>query len=277
MNRIHFGDNLDFLKNLTDTSIDMIYVDPPFCTQKTQKRTQIKTVEDEAGDRVGFSGTVYRTETVGTTEFEDKFDDFIGFLRPRMQEALRVLKPTGSLFFHIDFREVHYCKVMLDQIFGRKSFISEIIWSFDYGARSKTKWPAKHNNILWYAKDPNDYCYNYKDMDRIPYKAPGLVGPEKAARGKTCTDVWEMTIVPTNSKEKTGYATQKPLHLLRRIVKIHSNPGDLLLDFFCGSGSLGDVANELGREFIMCDSNPQAITVMKKRFQTLGPDKLIWS
>jgi len=107
------------------------------------------------------------------------------------------------------------------------------------------------------------------EIERIPYMAPGLVGPEKAALGKLPTDTWWHTIVPTNGKEKTGYPTQKPLGIIRRIVAASSNPGDLVLDFFAGSGTTGMVCHELGRDFILVDSNPQAIETMKLRFNGL--------
>jgi site-specific DNA-methyltransferase (adenine-specific) len=183
-----------------------------------------------------------------------------------LREAHRILSPNGSLYFHIDYREVHYCKILLDEIFGRESFINEIIWAYDYGARTRKRWPAKHDNILWYAKDPDDYIFNYDEIEHIPYMAPGLVGKEKAARGKLPTDTWWHTIVGTNSKEKTGYPTQKPMGVIRRIVQASSNPGDTVLDFFAGSGTIGSVCLELGRDFILVDNNPQAIDVMKKRF-----------
>jgi site-specific DNA-methyltransferase (adenine-specific) len=265
MNKLFEGDNLDILRRLPDCSVDLVYIDPPFNTGKTQTRQRLSTVKDAAGDRVGFKGQVYRTVKHDSTSFADNFDDFLGFLRPRLIEAHRVLKPNGSLFFHIDYREVHYCKVMLDGIFGRASFQNEIIWAYDYGARAKSKWPAKHDNILWYTKDPEHFVFNLDACDRIPYMAPDLVGPEKAACGKTPTDVWWHTIVSPTGKEKTGYATQKPIGVLDRIVKVHSNPGDICLDFFAGSGTTGDAARKNGRGFILIDNNPQAIEVMKKR------------
>jgi site-specific DNA-methyltransferase (adenine-specific) len=266
-NRIIYGDNLPLLEGIPSSSVDLIYIDPPFNTGKTQARHRIATIRDEDGDRTGFGGKRYRTMKIGSTGYDDSFDDYLGFLRPRLMEAYRVLSPTGSLFFHIDYREVHYCKVLLDEIFGRQSFQNEIIWAYDYGGRSKSKWPAKHDNILWYTKDPERYTFNFEDCDRIPYMAPGLVGPEKAARGKTPTDVWWHTIVPTNGKEKTGYATQKPLGIVERIVKMHSNPGDVCLDFFAGSGTLGEASAKYGRSFILIDSNSKAIEVMEKRLK----------
>ena len=266
-NRIYFADNLPVLQSLPAESIDLIYIDPPFNTGRTQARKQLQTVRDEQnGDRVGFQGRSYRTVSLGERAYQDQFDDYLGFLEPRLIEARRLLKPNGSLYFHIDYREVHYCKVLLDGIFGRESFLNEIIWAYDYGARTKKKWPAKHDNILWYAKDARDYIYNVDDIERIPYMAPGLVGPEKAARGKLPTDTWWHTIVPTNSRQKTGYPTQKTLGILRRIVQASSPPGGVVLDFFAGSGTTGAVCLELGRSFILIDSNPQAMQVMSKRF-----------
>jgi len=264
--RIYFGDNLPILQSMPSESVDLIYIDPPFNTGKTQARTQVRTERSETGDRTGFSGQRYQTTRIGSKEYADTFDDFLAFIAPRLEQAYRLLKPAGSLYFHIDYREVHYCKVLLDQIFGRDSFLNEIIWAYDYGARTRRKWPAKHDNILWYAKDPDHYTFNYEELERIPYMAPSLVGPEKAARGKTPTDTWWHTIVPTNGREKTGYPTQKPLGILRRIIQASSKPGELVLDFFAGSGTTGAACLELGRQFILVDNNPQAMEVMASRF-----------
>jgi site-specific DNA-methyltransferase (adenine-specific) len=264
--QIYFGDNLPILKSLPDGSVALIYIDPPFNTGHSQARTQIKTQRSKNGDRVGFQGNHYETIKIGSHAYADTFDDYLAFLEPRLVEARRVLAANGSLYFHIDYREVHYCKVLLDAIFGRDSFLNEIIWAYDYGARTRKKWPAKHDNILWYAKDPKNYAYNVDAIERIPYMAPGLVGPEKAARGKLPTDTWWHTIVPTNGKEKTGYPTQKPLGILRRIIAASSNPGDTVLDFFAGSGTTGAACLELGRRFILVDNNPQALQIMKHRF-----------
>ncbi|MEW6489922.1 MAG: DNA methyltransferase [Thermodesulfobacteriota bacterium] len=273
MGKIVLADNMEVLPTLPSASVDLIYIDPPFNTGKIQKRTQIQTIRDEAdGDRIGFQGRRYRTVRVGTKGFVDFFDDFLAFLEPRLLEAHRILKPTGSLFLHIDYREVHYCRVLLDAIFGRECLVNEIIWAYDYGARSKRKWATKHDNLLWYAKDPDEYTFHFDEVDRIPYMAPGLVGPEKAARGKTPTDVWWHTIVPTNGKEKTGYPTQKPLGVLNRIVKVHSRPGDLLVDFFAGSGTLGEAAARLGRDFLLVDNNPDAVEIMSRRLAFAAPE-----
>ena len=272
MLEIYFGDNLPILRTLPDESFHLVYIDPPFNTGKRQARTQIETVHDEKdGDRIGFQGKRYRTVKLGTKSFMDMFSDYMAFLEPRLVEAHRLLEPNGSFFLHIDYREVHYCKVLLDQIFGRSSFMNEIIWAYDYGGRSKKRWSAKHNNILWYAKDPDNYIFNYDEMDRIPYMAPGLVGPEKAERGKTPTDVWWHTIVSPNGKERTGYPTQKPLGVIERIVKVHSAPGSRLLDFFAGSGTLGEAGARLGRDVVLIDNGREAIDVMAKRLAFARP------
>ncbi len=268
-NIIYLADNLSILKQLDNESVDLVYIDPPFNTGKNQLRRQLKTITSDEGDRTGFKGRRYKTLQVGNQAYRDIFDDYLAFLEPRLVEAHRALKPQGSLYFHIDYREVHYCKVLLDSIFGRECFLNEIIWAYDYGARTRKKWPPKHDNILWYAKDPANYIFNYEDIERIPYMAPGLVGEEKAKRGKLPTDTWWHTIVGTNSKEKTGYPTQKPLGVIRRIIQASSNPGDLVLDFFAGSGTTGAACLELGRNFILVDDNPQAIQTMQKRFKEI--------
>jgi site-specific DNA-methyltransferase (adenine-specific) len=275
---VYCGDNLPVLTTIADKSVDLIYIDPPFNTGKIQTRTSIATVHDEVcGDRIGFQGKRYRTIKIGSKKYDDIFDDYLLFLEPRLLEARRVLKDNGSFFFHIDYREVHYCKVMLDQIFGRTSFMNEIIWAYDYGARSKKRWPAKHDNILWYAKNPDEYQFHLDECDRIPYMAPGLVGEQKAALGKTPTDTWWHTIVSPNGREKTGYPTQKPRGVIDRIVKVHSLPGDVLLDFFAGSGTFGESAVEHGRDCVLVDNNPEALVVMERRFAAYDVDWIDWS
>jgi site-specific DNA-methyltransferase (adenine-specific) len=273
---IHFGDNLDVLGTLPAASFHLIYIDPPFNTGKVQARTAIRTVRDDRGDRTGFQGRRYRTIRLATRSYPDSSDDYLATLEPRLSRARDLLKPDGSLFFHIDYREVHYCKVLLDRLFGRSSFINEIIWAYDYGARSRSRWPPKHDTILWYAKNPRDYQFHLEQCDRIPYLAPSLVGPEKAARGKTPTDTWWHTIVSPTSREKTGYPNQKPLAILERIVKVHSSPGDSLLDFFAGSGTFGEAAIRNGRECTLVDNNPQAMEVMARRFAGISVEWHGW-
>jgi site-specific DNA-methyltransferase (adenine-specific) len=263
---VHKGDNLRVLAGLKAGTFDLIYIDPPFNTGHTQQRTRLRTRRDSNGDRTGFGGARYSTTTLGSEQYADSFDDYLAFLEPRILEAKRVLSASGSLFVHLDAREVHYVKVLLDGMFGRASFMNEIIWAYDYGGRSKTKWAQKHDTILWYVKDPAHYTFRQSESDRLPYMAPGLVTPEKRARGKLPTDTWWNTIVSPTGKEKTGYPTQKPLAILERIVKVHSKPGDQLLDFFAGSGSFGDAADRHERNVTLVDSSAAAIRVMKKRF-----------
>jgi len=274
---IFAGDNLDVLRTLDAASVDLIYIDPPFNTGKDQTRDRIKTARDADGDRVGFQGRTYKTVRLGSLSYADIHDDYLGFLEPRLVEARRVLAPTGSFFFHIDYREVHYCKVLLDAVFGRERFLNEIIWAYDYGARSRRRWPAKHDNILWYVADPDSYTFDFDAMDRIPYMAPGLVSEEKAARGKTPTDTWWHTIVPTNGRERTGYPSQKPLGILRRIIAVHSRPADVVLDFFAGSGTTGEAALAAGRNAILVDNNPAALETMEKRLAQWKPTFHSWT
>jgi site-specific DNA-methyltransferase (adenine-specific) len=267
--KVYFADNIDVLRSLPSSSVQLIYIDPPLNTGKTRVRKQLKTRRSEQGDRIGFQGHQYKSEIMSEMSYEDHYEDYLSFLEPRLREAHRVLAPNGSLYFHIDYREVHYCKILLDEIFGRECFLNEIIWAYDYGGRPKNRWPPKHDNILFYAKEPGKHIFNVDEIERIPYMAPSLVGAEKAALGKLPTDVWWHTIVPTNSYEKTGYPTQKPLGILRRIIQASSRPGDLVLDFFAGSGTTGVAAFELNRRFILVDNNPQSIEVMKKRLASI--------
>ncbi len=259
------SDNLPALARMPDESFQLIYIDPPFNTGKRQSRRTLATVRDEGGDRVGYQGRRYTSKLLAESSYLDSFDDYLGFLQPRLLEARRLLAQTGTLYLHLDYREAHYCKLLLDEIFGRESFLNEIIWAYDYGARAKKRWPAKHDTILVYVKDPSAYFFDSELVDREPYMAPGLVTPEKAAKGKLPTDVWWHTIVPTNGKEKTGYPTQKPEGIVRRIVQASTRPGDWCLDFFAGSGTLGAVAAKTGRRFVLVDSNPEAIRVIRSR------------
>jgi len=260
------ADNLEVLRTLPDGCAQLVYVDPPFNTGKKQRRDRLRTVRDPEGDRTGFGGVRYRTERVDSAAYGDAFDDYLGFLEPRLREARRILAASGSLYVHLDYREVHYVKVLLDGIFGRDCFVNEVIWAYDYGARTKKRWPAKHDNILFYAREPDRQFFDLEAVDRIPYMAPGLVGPEKAARGKLPTDTWWHTIVSPTGREKTGYPTQKPVGILERIVRASSRPGDLVIDFFAGSGTTGEAALRHGRRFLLVDENPQAIEVMRRRF-----------
>ena len=262
---ILLGDNLDVLAGFEDETFQLAYLDPPFNTGKLQTRQTIETKSDANGDRNGFGGRRYATRLLAESSYRDSFDDYLGFLEPRLREVHRLLDGTGTLYFHIDYREAHYCKLLLDELFGRDSFLNEIVWAYDYGARTKRRWPAKHDTILVYVKDPGAYYFDAEAVDREPYMAPGLVGPEKAARGKLPTDVWWHTIVSPTGREKTGYPTQKPEGLLRRMVQASTRPGDWCLDPFAGSGTLGAVARDLERRYVLVDSNPDAVEVARKR------------
>lgn len=268
---IHLGENLDLLQAMPDASVNLIYIDPPFNTGHVQRRRRSIPTESEVGGRSGFGGVRYERRKVPSPEYPDAYDDFTGFLEPRLRQAYRLLAADGSIFVHLDYREVHYVKVLLDAIFGRECFLNEIIWAYDYGGRPRNRWPAKHDNLLWYVKDPDTYTFNYEQVDRIPYMTPKLVGAGKAALGKVPTDVWWMTIVPTNSKEKTGYPTQKPLKLLNRIVQVHSRSGDVVLDFFAGSGTTGVAAALAQRAFVMMDCSREAAELMARRLAFAQP------
>jgi site-specific DNA-methyltransferase (adenine-specific) len=260
------GDNTPVLAALPEGFFDLIYMDPPFNTGRAQARRSLSVVADAAGgDRVGFGGRRYRSQLLRTLAFDDTFDDYLRFLAPRLERARDLLAPHGTLYFHIDYREAHYCKLLLDELFGRDAFLNELIWSYDYGAKPRRRWPAKHDTILVYVRTPGGHWFDADAVEREPYMAPGLVSAEKAARGKRPTDVWFHTIVPTNGREKTGYPTQKPEGVLRRIVAASSRPGGWCLDPFAGSGTLGGVCRGLGRRFVLVDHNPVAIEVMRQR------------
>jgi len=264
-NYLYQGDNLGVLKSIPDSSIQLIYIDPPFNTGRSQQRSKTTTRRSESGNRIGFKGQRYETVKDTVLSYDDQFANYWDFLEPRLEQAFRVLKPTGTFYLHLDYREAHYAKVLLDALFGPECFLNEIIWSYDYGGKSKSRWPAKHDTILVYVKDPENYYFDSESVDREPYMAPGLVTPEKVAKGKLPTDVWWHTIVSPTGKEKTGYPTQKPVGILRRIIQASSKQGDTVLDFFAGSGTTGFVANELGRKFILIDQNPESIEVIKGR------------
>jgi site-specific DNA-methyltransferase (adenine-specific) len=271
--RVIHGNNMDVLATLPDESVTLIYIDPPFNTGREQTRSKVTSTpaaEDSTSGLLGFKGKSYERTRSELMKYDDRFEDYWAFLEPRLREAWRLLADDGTLYVHLDFREAHYAKVLLDALFGRDCFLNEIIWAYDYGGKSKNKWPAKHDTILVYVKNPKNYYFNSEAVDREPYMAPGLVTPEKVERGKLPTDVWWHTIVSPTGKEKTGYPTQKPEGILRRIIQASSREGDTVLDFFAGSGTTAAVAAALGRNFIVIDQNPEALAVMRKRFADLG-------
>jgi site-specific DNA-methyltransferase (adenine-specific) len=258
-------DNMSVMGRLPSECIDLIYIDPPFGTGQVRRLQSIRTGAGEK-TRSGFGGRTYNFEVVSAHNYRDDMplEEYLGFLYERLAEMHRLLRSDGSLYLHLDFHTVHFARLLLDEIFGSDHFLNEIIWAYDYGGRASDKWARKHDNILWYAKS-DQWKFNRDEIDRIPYMAPGLVGEEKAARGKLPTDTWWMTIVPTNSRERTGYPTQKPVKLLERIVRASSNSGDLVADFFCGSGTTGVAAKRLGRRFLLVDENPEAVRIAEKR------------
>ena len=266
MNRVYKANNLDVLKTMPDGSFQLIYIDPPFNTGRDQVRHTRQSRQVESGT-AGFAGKSYEQIVKATLSYDDSFADYWSFLEPRLNEARRLLNEAGTLYLHLDYREAHYAKVLLDGLFGRDCFLSEIIWAYDYGGKSKGKWPAKHDTILVYVKNPKKYFFNSSEVDREPYMAPGLVTEEKAAKGKLPTDVWWHTIVSPTGKEKTGYPTQKPEGILRRIIQASSKPGDAVLDFFAGSGTTGAVAGKLGRNFTLIDESADSIEVITKRLE----------
>jgi site-specific DNA-methyltransferase (adenine-specific) len=265
------GDNAAVLAKLPDGAFDLAYVDPPFNTGRSQARRTLSVTADAAGERVGFGGRRYSSRLLQTLSYDDSFADYLGFLEPRLTRVRALLAPHGTLYFHIDYRESHYCKLLLDDIFGRDAFLNELIWTYDYGAKPRRRWPAKHDTILVYVRTPGGHHFDADAVEREPYMAPGLVSAEKAARGKRPTDVWFHTIVPTNGREKTGYPTQKPEGVLRRIVAASSRPGGWCLDPFAGSGTLGAVCEGLGRRFVLIDHNPVAVEVMRERLAGAQP------
>jgi site-specific DNA-methyltransferase (adenine-specific) len=259
------GDSAHVLAALPEQTFDLIYVDPPFNTGRSQARRTLSVTARPDGERTGFGGRRYSAQLLRTLSFEDSFQDYLSFLEPRLRRARELLAPHGTLYFHIDYREAHYCKLLLDEIFGREAFLNELIWAYDFGAKPRRRWPAKHDTILVYVRTPGAHHFDPDAVEREPYMAPGLVGPEKARRGKRPTDVWFHTIVPTNGSEKTGYPTQKPEGVLRRIVAASSRPGGWCLDPFAGSGTLGAVCQKLGRRFVLVDQNPVAIATIAER------------
>jgi len=269
-NKLIFGDNLSHLNSIADGSVQLVYIDPPFNTGRTQARGSTSTKRIETGGRVGFKGQHYEIIRETVLSYDDEFADYWSFLEPRLEEAWRVLHETGTLYLHLDYREAHYAKVLLDSLFGRDCFLNEIIWAYDYGGKAKNRWPSKHDTILVYVKNPKTYFFDNESVDREPYMAPGLVTPEKVARGKLPTDVWWHTIVSPTGKEKTGYPTQKPEGILRRVIQASSRENDLVLDFFAGSGTTGAVAAALGRRFILIDQNQESIDVISKRLKSAG-------
>ncbi len=264
------ADNLEVLRTLPDACVGLAYADPPFATGGSRRLASIRTGQGD-GTRTGFGGRTYRYEVVSDMAWSDDLplDRHLEALHARLVEVHRVLAPDGSLYLHVDWRTAHHVRLLLDEVFGPERFLNELVWAYDYGGRSRDRWPRKHDTILWYAKG-DAWVFERDAIDRIPYLAPGLVGPEKAARGKLPTDVWWLTIVPPGSRERTGYPTQKPVRLLERIVAASSRAGDLVLDPYAGSGTTGVAAARLGRRWLLIDRNPDAVRIAKARLAAEG-------
>jgi site-specific DNA-methyltransferase (adenine-specific) len=265
MEGILLGDNLPLLRRLAAGSVQMVYADPPFNTGRTQARRTLATVAAANGDRTGFGGRRYATRLLRESSYRDVFEDYLAFLEPRLRELWRVLAPEGTLYLHLDYREAHYVKLLLDEVFGRDCFLNELIWAYDYGAKPRRRWPQKHDTILVYVRDADRYLFDADAIDREPYMAPGLVTPEQRERGKRPVSVMWHTIVSPTGREKTGYPTQKPEGLVRRFVQASSRLGDLCLDPFAGSGTLGAAAARLGRRYLLIDESEEAVAVMRAR------------
>jgi DNA modification methylase len=267
------GDNLALMGDFPDGAFRMVYADPPFNTGRPQTRSTVRVTADTSGDRTGFGGRRYRTELLARSSYRDSYDDYLGFLEPRLREIHRLLDAEGTLYLHLDQREAHYVKLLLDKVFGRDAFLNELVWAYDYGAKPKRRWPAKHDTILVYVRDPGRYLFDSAAVEREPYMAPGLVTAEKAARGKLPTDVWWHTIVSPTGREKTGYPTQKPVGIVRRMLQASTRPGDRVLDPFAGSGTLGAAAAELGRRYVLIDESAEAVAVMRRRLGGRAPER----
>jgi site-specific DNA-methyltransferase (adenine-specific) len=268
---IHLNDSLTVLQGMPDESVSLVYVDPPFGTQHIQRLRSLSSTQASTGT-AGFGGRKYTHVQVSDMAYSDVHVDYIhDFLAPLLVETKRVLTKNGTLYLHMDWREVHYAKCYLDTLFGRDNLLNCLVWSYNWGGRGRNRFPRKHDDILVYVKDPKNYVFNWDDIDRIPYGSPELQkDPARAARGQVPTDVWCMQIIGTGSRERTGYPTQKPIRLVERIIKASSNPGDTVLDFCAGSGTTGVAAHNLGRNFVLIDNNSTAIDVMKKRFGELN-------
>lgn len=270
-NCIYCGDNLQIMQGMESDSVDLIYLDPPFFSNRHYEVIWGDDQETQSfGDR-----------------WEGGIEHYIGWMSERLKEMHRILKPTGTIYLHADFHAIHYLKIEMDKIFGVKKFQNEIIWS--YGARATVRnsgFPQKHDSILVYNKTKN-YTYNtiykpYKDQDFKRYnkedengryalikrkRSNGEVyyGKSYVKDGVPETDVWDIPTMASTSKERLGYPTQKPLSLLERIIKASSNPGDIVLDPFCGCGSALEAADKLNRQYMGIDVSPTACPVVAKR------------
>lgn len=230
------GDSLVKMKSLATGSFDFIYVDPPFVTEK------------DRGD------------------FDDRWGSVLlwsDWFEPFVKESYRLLSDTGSIVVHLDYRAIHYARVLMDQTFGYDNMLNEIIWCYASGGVSKRWLARKHDNLIWYVKDTKDYTFN---VQREPYATPNVEGRKGFHdEGRMLNDWWRMSFLSTTASERVGYDSQKPEALLERLLTVFTNPGDNVLDFMAGSGTTGAAASSLGRKATLIDKNPNAIKKMKER------------
>ncbi len=254
-------DCLNVLRSLPDESIDLIYIDPPFCTQSR------------------------RNTTKDSHRYEDYWSEglkgYLEFLTPRLEEMRRVLKMSGSIFIHLDYRTVHYVRVELDRIFGGRNFMNEIIWSYRTGGVGRRWFSRKHQNILVYAKKLGQHKFrviregkfrtdglNYDEKGK-PYKTTRKGRLYFNPAGPVLTDVWDIPFLSTVGKERTGYPDQKPIELLLRIIRAVTDENDMVADFFVGAGTTLHAAEILNRRWLGVDINPLAVKLSGRRLNVL--------
>ncbi|MDD2192790.1 MAG: DNA methyltransferase, partial [Bacteroidales bacterium] len=285
INRLIYGDNLLAMQALLSGDeatglpsmrgmIDLIYIDPPY-DSKADYRTSVKL----PGADLSQKPTVIEQFAYADT-WKDGTVSYLKMLYPRLVLLKELLSERGSIYLHIDWHVGHYVKLLLDDIFGKDNFVNEIIWKYSWGLHIESRWNRKHDMILMYSKTIDSIIFNAydvmekRDEEVLRRLASGVSGATMTANKskhqdktlKLPADVWEIPTINAMSKEKIGYATQKPEALLEKIIKASSNEGSIVLDVFGGSGTTAAVAERLGRRWITTDIGKPAILVMRKRF-----------
>ncbi|MDP8237856.1 MAG: site-specific DNA-methyltransferase [Candidatus Hatepunaea meridiana] len=295
---LYFGDNLDVLRqHIADESIDLIYLDPPFNSDKDyvalsgKRRSadilptlQLLAGEDARATKGRVFKDIWRWDDEVNNNFQriiecnnnrlsqtlTAFSQLIGkngllayivMLAPRLVELHRVLKPTGSIYLHCDQHASAYIRLLMDAIFGSENFLNCIVWCYGLGGSSPRYWPRKHDDILWYSKEPNKHNF---EAVQIPATSQRMKGQMKKA-----PDFWNIPTINNMAKERTGFPTQKPEALLERIIESSSRKGDIVLDPFCGSGTTLCVAHRLGRKWVGIDNAPKAVELVEERLGIL--------
>ena len=274
-NELRLGDNLGYMKELLGRgyagAFRLIYIDPPFFTRSSFNASV--SVKDSAG----------ASHKVHHLAYDDKFDRSLEYYIENMTVRLLMMRDLladdGLMWIHLDWHSSHYIKLVLDELMGEKNFVNEIIWQYKSGGSGKRHFARKHDSILVYSKTskyyldvPKEKSYN---RDRKPYRFRGVAEYKDEGGWYTLVnmkDVWSIDMVGRTSSERTGYATQKPLELMRRIVLASTEEGDLAGDFFCGSGSLAEAAHMLGRRWIGCDSEEIAASMARRRLRKAGAE-----